>query len=106
MLLRVFAMALLAAPLAACGTRFPVEGARVSPSSTEGLVTARALLGEDQERRTVPLAGAQGLTLGDQEAIDRVTDASCAAGALTQRECDRAAVASAERRRAELEGGL
>lgn len=76
-----------------------MEGASVSPSSVDGRVTARALYGENQETRTVPLAGAQGLTAEDQEAIDRATDAGCAVGALSQRECDRASDASGDRRR-------
>lgn len=93
-----FSMVLSAVALAGCGNLSPVAGANVSASDTDGRITARALLGEDRERRTVPLAGAKGLTLDDQGAIDRATDASCAAAALTQVECDRAFMASFERR--------
>lgn len=89
-------MALLAALLAGCGSPAPV--AEVSVESSNGRQTVRALYGENRETRTIPLAGAQGASVTDQDAIDRVIDAGCAVGALTQAECDRAARASAQRR--------
>lgn len=98
---RVFAAALSAALVAGCGGPRSEGAASVGPSqaSLKGREAARAILGENRDTGRIPLAGAQGLSLEDQEAIDRVTDAACATGTYTQAECDAGAAASAARRR-------
>lgn len=96
MLSRAFAAALSAALLAGCGSQPPVEA--VNADAFNGRETVRAILGENRETGAIPLAGARGAGVTDQNAIDRVIDAGCAIGALTQAECTRHARASAQRR--------